>query len=113
MSKSLSHQHDQQEQPIHMENGLLLGKNVLITGAGRNIGRGIAIEMAKQGGNILFTDIDQESCTKLERELARHPVKSRGFLSDISNTENINSLYNSLIKDKIVIDFVDNLHVCI
>jgi len=108
MNKSLSHQHDQQEQPIYVEDGLLLGKNVLITGAGRNIGRGIAIEMAKQGGNILFTDIDQERCTKLERELTRYPGKSRGLVSDISNSENINSLYNSLIKDKVVIDILVN-----
>jgi NAD(P)-dependent dehydrogenase (short-subunit alcohol dehydrogenase family) len=108
VNESLLHQHNQQEHPIHLDNGLLSGKNVLITGAGRNIGRGIAIEMAKQNGNILFTDIDQEKCTKLERELAKYPVKFRGIVSDISNTENINSLYNSLIKDKVVIDILVN-----
>ncbi len=36
---------------VVMDNQLLFGKNVLITGAGRNIGRSIALEMAKQGAN--------------------------------------------------------------
>ena len=61
---------NQEPEPlVVMENNLLSGKNVLITAAGRNIGRSIAIEMAKQGANIFFTDIHEERCTKLEQEL--------------------------------------------
>lgn len=42
---------------VVMDNRLLSGKNVLITGAGRNIGRSIAIEMAKQGANVFLPTI--------------------------------------------------------
>ena len=34
---------------------LLKNKNVIITGATRGIGKGIALEFAKQGANIIFT----------------------------------------------------------
>ena len=34
---------------------LLKDKNVIITGATRGIGKGIALEFAKQGANIAFT----------------------------------------------------------
>jgi len=87
---------------------LMHGKNVLITGAGRNIGRSIALEMAKQGANIYFTDIDNESCKQLGKELNEYPVMSREFNSDISKHEDIISLYNSILKDHIKIDILVN-----
>ncbi|MCJ7483820.1 MAG: SDR family oxidoreductase, partial [Thermodesulfovibrionales bacterium] len=70
-------------------NKLLSEKNVLITGAGKNIGRSIAIAMAEQGAHIFFTDIHAEHCEKLEKELQRYTGKVKGFLSDISKTEDI------------------------
>ncbi|HEY9299702.1 MAG TPA: SDR family NAD(P)-dependent oxidoreductase, partial [Phormidium sp.] len=72
------------EPSVVIDNQLLAGKNVLITGAARNIGRSIALEMAKQGANIFFTDLVREGCENLEKELRCYPVKSRAFVSDIS-----------------------------
>ncbi|MDH3280993.1 MAG: SDR family oxidoreductase [Gammaproteobacteria bacterium] len=86
------------------DNLLLAGKNVLITGAGRNIGRSIATEMASQGANIFYTDIERNSCEKLQQELASYPVHSKGFVSDISKTQDIDSLYDTLSKDNVYID---------
>lgn len=91
-----------------MNNKLLEGKNVLITGAGRNIGRSIALEMAKQGANIFFTEINQELCTKLEQELNEFQVRSKGFLSDISKTENTDSLFSDLLQNEVCIDILVN-----
>jgi len=96
------------EPTVVIDKQLLTGKNVLITGAGRNIGRNIAIEMAKQGANIFFTDIDEERYKKVEEELSDYPIKSIGFVSDISKIQDIDSLYRSLIKDEIKIDILVN-----
>ncbi|HBB32703.1 MAG TPA: hypothetical protein DDZ80_09120 [Cyanobacteria bacterium UBA8803] len=96
------------EPAVVMDNQLLAGKNVLITGAGRNIGRSIALEMAKQGANIFFTDIVPERCVSLEQELNAYPVHSQYFISDITNQENTDSLYKSLTEKKIVIDILVN-----
>jgi len=79
-------------------NKLLEGKNILITGAGRNIGRAIAIETAKQGANVFFTDIDKKPLNALEKELSQYPVQSKGFLSDISKTEDIDFLCQNLFE---------------
>jgi len=87
---------------------LLSGKNVLITGAGRNIGKSIAIEMAKEGANIFFTDIDKERCAQLKQELKGYPVVSKGFISDVSRAEDVDSLCNSLSQDRIKIDILVN-----
>lgn len=89
-------------------NRLLAEKNVLITGAGQNIGRAIAHEMAKQGANIYFTDIDEEKCEKLEKELIDYNVASMGFTSDISSVEDSNSVYEYLVGNNINIDVLVN-----
>jgi NAD(P)-dependent dehydrogenase (short-subunit alcohol dehydrogenase family) len=88
--------------------GLLSGKNVLVTGAGRNIGRSIAIEMAGQGANIFFAEIDKESCTRLEAELKEYQVLSKGFVSDVSNSGDIDKLCRTLQQDQINIDVLVN-----
>ena len=53
-----------------MFNSVYNGKTVLITGASRGIGHGIAIEFAKQGANVAFTySSSVEAATILEKEL--------------------------------------------
>ncbi|MFB2939251.1 SDR family NAD(P)-dependent oxidoreductase [Aerosakkonemataceae cyanobacterium BLCC-F154] len=96
------------EPSIVIDNQLLAGKNVLITGAGRNIGKSIALEMAKQGANILFTEINQENLKKLEQELASYSVQVKSFLLDIRKSEEINDLNNFLIENDIFIDILIN-----
>ncbi len=91
-----------------LKNNLLSGKTVLITGAGRNIGKSIAIEMAKQGANVHFTDVNSERIAVLQQELARYPIRSKGYISDISNTDDIDSLSYRLMQDDIHIDILVN-----
>ena len=91
-----------------MNSNLLSGKNVLITGAGRNVGKSIAIEMARQGASIFFTDIEEKSCCRLEKELDVFQIRSKAFLSDISKTRDIESLCNSLAEEDIAIDILVN-----
>jgi NAD(P)-dependent dehydrogenase (short-subunit alcohol dehydrogenase family) len=87
---------------------LLSGKNVLITGAGRNIGRSTALEMALQGANVFFTDIDKAALQKLEHELKSSQVEARGLLSDVSEINDIDDVYAFLDKNKIAIDILVN-----
>ncbi|HEY9302210.1 MAG TPA: SDR family oxidoreductase [Phormidium sp.] len=96
------------EPSVVLNNQLLAGKNVLITGAGRNIGRSIAVEMAKQGANIFFTDIVEERCTNLQKKLNEYQIESKGFLYDISKTEESDDLYSLLKNYKINIDILVN-----
>ena len=96
------------EPSIVLDNQLLAGKNALITGAGRNIGRAIAHEMAKQGANIYFLEINPDYCANLEHELAQYPVTNKGFCADITNQQAINTLVEGLTKEGITIDILVN-----
>lgn len=93
---------------VVMENKLLYGKNVLITGAGRNIGLSIALEMARQGANVYFTDNDTERVKVVSSELNAYPVKSCGYVSDISNSSHIDDLLSKLMEQHIRIDVLVN-----
>ena len=67
---------------------LLEGKTVIITGASRGIGKGIAEMLAKQGANIAFTYHSSEVKAKaLEDELSSNGCKVKGYKSDASNFE--------------------------
>ncbi|ANQ51139.1 3-oxoacyl-[acyl-carrier-protein] reductase [Flammeovirga sp. MY04] len=67
---------------------LLEGKNVLITGASKGIGRSIAIRCAEHGANIGFTYLSSvEKGEALVAELEAYGVKAKGYRSDASNFE--------------------------
>ncbi|GAB4333717.1 MAG: 3-oxoacyl-[acyl-carrier-protein] reductase [Flammeovirgaceae bacterium] len=75
---------------------LLEGKNALITGASKGIGRAIALRFAEQGANVAFTYLSSvEQGKALEEELKMKGVKAIGFRSDASN----NSAAEQLIKE--------------
>ena len=91
-----------------MESKLLAGKNVLITGAGQNIGKSIAVEMAKQGAKVFFTDIDRKKIESLEKELSEYGHFSKGFVSDIERHEEIDALSSELTNAGVQIDILVN-----
>ncbi|MBX2844029.1 MAG: 3-oxoacyl-[acyl-carrier-protein] reductase [Flammeovirgaceae bacterium] len=77
---------------------LLEGKNVLITGASKGIGKAIAIKCAEAGANIGFTYLSSvEKGEALEKELEGLGVKAKGFRSDASDFA---------AAEKLVADFV-------
>jgi NAD(P)-dependent dehydrogenase (short-subunit alcohol dehydrogenase family) len=91
-----------------LDNQLLLGRNVLVTGAGRNIGRSIALEMARQGANIYFTDLQPQAISHLQSELEASGARSRGFVSDVSNPAGLEELCAALEADGILVDVLVN-----
>jgi len=88
---------------------LLEGKNVIITGASRGIGRGVATVFAKNGANIAFTYLSSAAKAKsLENELACFGVKAKGYKSDASNFISAQELSKSVIEDFGSIDVLVN-----
>ncbi|TAH25598.1 MAG: 3-oxoacyl-[acyl-carrier-protein] reductase [Cytophagales bacterium] len=80
--------------------GLLKGKNVLITGASKGIGKSIAIRCAEEGANIGFTYLSSiEKGKALETELQNLGIKAKGYQSDASNSIAAEKLLNDFITD--------------
>ena len=80
--------------------GLLEGKNALITGATRGIGRGMAIRFAEEGANVAFTYLSsEEKANSLEKELSNLGVKAKGYRSDASDAEAASKLINDVVAE--------------
>ena len=88
---------------------LLLGKNVIITGASRGIGKGIAEVFAKHGANIAFTyHSSDEKAKLLETELSVNGCKAKGYKSDASDFEAAQKLVKDVMDDFGSIDVLVN-----
>jgi 3-oxoacyl-[acyl-carrier protein] reductase len=88
---------------------LLEGKTVIITGASRGIGKGIAEVFAKQGANIAFTyRSSDEKAKALEDELSANGCKVKGYKSDASDFDAAQQLAADVLEEFGSIDVLVN-----
>ena len=88
---------------------LLEGKTVIITGASRGIGKGIAEVFAKQGANIAFTYRASDKKAKaLEVALSSNECKAKGYKSDASDFEAAQQLATDVMEEFGSIDVLIN-----
>ncbi len=74
------------------------GKNVLVTGAGTGIGRGIALEFAREGANVVFHyGQSAEGANAGVQEAKALGVKAVAFKADFSNMEEVLKLGDEAI----------------
>ena len=79
---------------------LLEGKNVIITGASRGIGKGIAKVFAEHGANVAFTYSSSEApALELEKELIAKGVKAKAYKSNAASYAEAESLVTEVLKD--------------
>ena len=79
---------------------LLEGKNVIITGASRGIGMGIAQVFADHGANIAFTYSSSEApALQLEKELTAKGVKAKAYKSNAANFQEADALVLHILED--------------
>lgn len=88
---------------------LLEGKNALITGASKGIGRTIAEKFAEHGANVAFTYLSSvEKGEALVSELATYGTTIKGYRSDASKFDEAEQLINTVVADFGGIDIVVN-----
>lgn len=79
---------------------LLEGKNVIITGASRGIGKGIAEVFAKHGANVAFTYSSSEApALELEKELTNMGVTAKAYKSNAASFEEAEKLVAQVLED--------------
>ena len=88
---------------------LLKGKNIIITGGSRGIGRGIAEKFAEQGANIAFTCIKMsDSSIELAKNLEKIGVKAKAYESDAADFDAATKLAEGVLNDFGSIDVLVN-----
>ena len=88
---------------------LVKGKNVLITGASRGIGKGIAKAFAQHGANVAFTYSSSAGpAEELEQELTALGVKAKAYQSNAADFESAQQLAADVLQDFGSIDVLIN-----
>jgi 3-oxoacyl-[acyl-carrier protein] reductase len=88
---------------------LVKGKNVIITGASRGIGKGIAQAFAKAGANVAFTYSSSAGpAEELEKELTALGVKAKAYQSNAADFESAQQLAANVVAEFGSIDVLIN-----
>lgn len=88
---------------------LLENKVALVTGAARGIGKAIAVELAKNGADIAFTDLNRnEVMEATEAEITAYGVKCIGYASNAADFAQTHEVVKQILADFGKIDILVN-----
>lgn len=79
--------------------GNLKGKVILITGGGQGIGEGIALRLAEDGGDVVVSDINEESAKNVSEKILKNGGKSIALQIDVSNSTSVNDGVKKIIEE--------------
>jgi 3-oxoacyl-[acyl-carrier protein] reductase len=88
--------------------GILDGKTAIVTGSGRGIGRQVALNLAKNGADIVICDINEQDIESTVKEIKSMGRNSEGFKVDVSNTDEVNSMIQKMLDNFKKIDILVN-----
>jgi 3-oxoacyl-[acyl-carrier protein] reductase len=77
---------------------MLKGQIALVTGASRGIGQAIALELGRQGAQVIGTATSADGAEKITQTLKQNNVAGRGAVLDVNNTDSIASALSELEK---------------
>ena len=88
---------------------MLKGKNALVTGASRGIGKAIAIALAKEGCNVAFNYASSdEAAQKTLEEIKGFNAKVLSVKADVSKINEVNNLIKAIKNNFNTLDIVVN-----
>lgn len=77
----------------------MLKKVALITGAGRGIGKALALRLAKDGFNVVINDINKNDAQKVEEEVKRLGRKSLAIVADVSKKDEVYGMVSEVVQE--------------
>jgi 2-hydroxycyclohexanecarboxyl-CoA dehydrogenase len=88
--------------------GKLNGKVALVTGAGRGLGRGIALELARDGASIVVAELDPETGRRTAAEIEAIGCRALAVVTDVCRREQVNATVAAAEKAFGTIDILVN-----
>ena len=86
----------------------LKGKIAVITGAGRGIGRDIALAYAKEGANVMINDVDPVTADATVKDTAALGSRSLAVVADVAKPADVQELIDITVKEHGRIDILVN-----
>ncbi|HTY81655.1 MAG TPA: SDR family oxidoreductase [Dehalococcoidales bacterium] len=89
------------------------GKKALVTGAGRGIGKVLAIALAEAGCDVAVLEIDKKTAEETAAEIKKMGRKSVGIAVDVTKKDQIDSAFAKTVKELNGLDIcLNNAGIC-
>ncbi|WP_414151299.1 glucose 1-dehydrogenase [Acetobacterium carbinolicum] len=75
-----------------------MNKVAIVTGAGRNIGRAIALRLAKDGFDVVVNDLNKDAIKKVAKEIEALGVSSMAIEGDVSKEKVVTDMIDAVVK---------------
>ncbi|RKS95530.1 3-oxoacyl-[acyl-carrier protein] reductase [Flavobacterium limicola] len=86
----------------------LKNKNALITGAGKGIGKAIALALAKEGVNVILVARTQEEIDSVAAKVRSLRVKALAITADVADINSVNAAVDKALAEFGTIDILIN-----
>jgi 3-oxoacyl-[acyl-carrier protein] reductase len=86
----------------------LAGRVALVTGAAQGIGKAISLLLAKQGADIVVSDVNLEKATETAKEIETMGRKAMAVRVDVSRLEDVDQMVDAILKQLGKIDILVN-----
>jgi 3-oxoacyl-[acyl-carrier protein] reductase len=86
----------------------LKNKNALITGAGKGIGKAVAIALAKEGVNVILLARTQSDLDEVAQDVKAHGVKALTVIADVGDINSVNTAIEKALTEFKMIDILIN-----
>lgn len=86
----------------------LAGRTVVVTGAGRGIGRTLALAFADAGADVAITDIDGDAAKQVAREIEEKGRRSLFTTTDVTDAAQVNDMAGYIMDEWQHIDILLN-----
>jgi NAD(P)-dependent dehydrogenase (short-subunit alcohol dehydrogenase family) len=86
----------------------LSDKTAIVTGARRGMGRAIALAMAREGANVVVSDISQEDCQKVVDEIEKLGRKGLALKCDVSSSADVEDMVKRTVAEFGRVDILVN-----
>jgi len=80
----------------------------LVTGGAQGIGQTIAEELAREGAHVVLADVNREGAEKTAESIRKNGGSASGVRLDVSNSEEVQSVFSSISKDYKPVDILVN-----
>lgn len=91
-----------------MNTGRFAGKVAIVTGAGRGMGREIALTLARQGAAVVVNDVQAERVASVAAEIAAAGGQALAYAADVSREEQVHAMVKAAVERFGTVDILVN-----
>ena len=84
------------------------GETAIVTGAGRGMGRAVAMGLAAQGANVVVAEVDEASGSEAAHAITDAGGKATAVTADVSRVDDVRNMFRRAIEEFGTVDILVN-----